>query len=346
MSLPLKLAPGSSYVKPLPPLPGIGRSKRWRRSRWTWRTGDRTCVNMRVDKRCEALQTMWTVAVLKRLITRDRRGHRRSAHAMRDAKRTMRAGIRNPRNRARHAANRRMRIVGALATRRALAEMPQRVIRMIHESGMSELVVATFADRAALRQRGIRTARTSAFRVSAITCLVSVGVAGAAATLRPAHGPAVDGIGLTPAAEFHTVPGGVSGLRPTSGQQQLKDAAPRSDVHSANPENPGPHRPLGSDVAADDPRTGRPLDSQVATDDPELEQALTDLDKQADLDQLMPQQLGLDQPPPLPAAGPPANPPKPGAPPPSASATAPSPLSGPSTVTPPEQKPAGESVGQ
>lgn len=289
---------------------------------------------------------MWTVAVLKRLIIRDRRGHRRFAHASRDAKRTMRACIRNPRNRARHAADRRMRIRGALATRGPLAEMPQRVIRMIHESGFFELAVATFADRAALGRRGVRAARTPAFRVGVITCLVSVGVASAAAPLRSTDGPAVDGIGMTPVAAFPTVPGSASGSRLTSGPQQLNDAAPRGDVDPANAENPAPHLPLGSHVAPDDPGPGRSLDGQVVADDPGLEQALTDLDKQADLDQLMRQQLGLDQPPPLPAEGPPANPPGPGAPPPAASAAAPSPPSGPPIVTPPEQKPVGGSVGQ
>jgi hypothetical protein len=247
---------------------------------------------------------MWTMAVHKRLITPDRQGHRRSAHVTRDAKTTTLAGVRHPRNAARHAADRRVRIAGALATRRALVEMPQRVIRTIPEFRIFELIVAILAERRALRRWFVRRPRTRAIRVGLVTCLVSLGFAGAAAPLRPTDGPAMDGIGVTTAASLHT--GSGSDSRPTSGQKQLNDAAPRSDVHSGIPDNSGPHRTLDSHVAPDDPGTGRPVESQVVPDDPELEQALTDLDKQADLELLPRQQPGTDPPPPLPAANAPA----------------------------------------
>ena len=227
---------------------------------------------------------MWTVTVHKRLITSDRQGHRRSAHATRDAKSTTHAGIRRPRNASRHAADCRVRIAGALATRRALVEMSQRIIRTIPEFRISELIVAICVERRAPQQWFVRRARTRAIRVGLVTCLVSLGFAGAAALLRPTDGPAMDSNGVTTAASLHTVHG--SDSRPTSGQRQLNDAAPRSDVHSENPANSGPRRTLDSHVASDDPGTGRPLESQVVPDDPELEQALTDLDKQADLDRL------------------------------------------------------------
>jgi hypothetical protein len=178
--------------------------------------------------------------------------------------------------------------------------MPQRVIRTIPEFRISELIVVILAERRAPRQWFVRRARTRAIRVGLVTCLVSLGFAGAAAPLRPTDGPARDGIGVITAASPHTVSG--SDSRPTSGQKQLNDAAPRSDVHSESPENSGPHRTRDSHVAPDDPGTGRPLESQVVPDDPELEQALTDLDKQADLDRLPRQQPGLDPPLPLPAA--------------------------------------------
>jgi hypothetical protein len=178
--------------------------------------------------------------------------------------------------------------------------MSQRVIRTLPAFRISELIVAIRAERRAPRQWFVCKARTRAIRVGLVACLISLGFAGAAALLRPTDGPAIDGIGVTTAASLHTVPGSAS--RPTSGQKQLNDAAPRSDVHAQNPANSAPRRTLDSHIASDDPGTGRPLESQVVPDDPELEQALTDLDKQADLDQLPRQQPGLDRPPALPAA--------------------------------------------
>jgi hypothetical protein len=243
---------------------------------------------------------MGVVAVHKRLMTSDRQGHRRSAPATRDAKSATHAGIRKPRNAARHAADRRVRIAGALATRRALVEMRQRAIRTIPEFRISELIVAIRAERKAPRQWFVSRARTRAIRVGLVACLISLGFAGAAALLGPTDGPPMDGIGVTTAASLNTVPG--SDSRPTSGQKQLNDAASRSEVHAESPANSAPRRTLDSHVASDDPETGRPLESQVVPDDPELEQALTDLDKQADLDQLPRQQPGLDRPPALPAA--------------------------------------------
>lgn len=268
---------------------------------------------------------MSMLAVLTRVIARDRQGHR-PAHAMAYAKSAKRAGIRNRRNRARHAADDRIRIAEALATRRAVEGMRQRVIRTIHASRIPELVVSMLADSAPPRQWGVRTARTPAFSVGVITCLVSAGVAGAAAPASPTDGPGPRGIGITRPAAFATVSGSSLGSRLTSGQQPLTGAAPLGDVHSENPEDPGPDRPL---------------DSRGVTDDPQLEQALIELDKQADLDQLMWQQRGLEQPPALPAAGPPAALPDGQAPAAPAPATAPAPQSGPPTVTPSDEKPAG-----
>jgi hypothetical protein len=180
--------------------------------------------------------------------------------------------------------------------------MPQRIIRTIPRFRISELVVAIFAERRALRQRFVRRVRTRPIRVGLVTCLVSLEFAGAAALLHPTNGPATDGNGVTTAASRHNVPG--SDSRPTSSQGQLNRAAPRSDVRSENPANSGPHRTLDSHVAPDD--SGRPLDSQVVPDDLELEQALTDLDQQADLDRSPRQQPGLDPPLPLPAANTPS----------------------------------------
>jgi hypothetical protein len=93
------------------------------------------------------------------------------------------------------------------------------------------------------------------------------------------------------------------------------------DAHSQTPEGPG--HDLSLDIQRLPP----------APADPELEAALSDLDKQADLDQLTWQQTELGQRPPVPTAEPPAALPD-------GQAPAPAPQSSPPAAAPSDQKPA------
>jgi|SRR5271154_3792535 len=225
-------------------------------------------------------------AVLTRVMARDRRGHRRPAHAMPSPARMKRTGIRNPRNSAH--------------------QVRQRVTRMIHAPRLPELGVALLAARASVRQWGGRAVKTWALGFVLITCLVSAGGVTASLSPHPTDRPPAGGTNLMPRAPIETRAGGSSDSRFNAGKQPPSGAAsqagatpPLGDVHSGTSQRPG--RDPALDIQGLPP----------APDDPDLEAALSDLDKQADLDQSMRQQHGLDQ--------------HPDAPPPAASTTAPAP---------------------
>ena len=203
--------------------------------------------------------------------------------------RTKRTGIRNPGNSAHHAADHQVRIAKALRARLALA----------------------------------RAVRTWAFGFVLITCLISAGDVTASLSPHPADRPPAGGTSLTPRAPIETLSGSSSGSQfnarkqpPSVAASQAGAAPSLGDVHSETSEG------AGHDLALD--IKGLP----PAPDDPDLEAALSDLDKEADLEQSMRQQHGLGQHPPVPTAGPPAALPDrqpPDAPPPAASTTAPAP---------------------
>ena len=198
--------------------------------------------------------------------------------------------IRNPRNRAHHAADHQVRIAKALRARLALA----------------------------------RAVRTWAVGFVLIACLISAGDVTSSLSPHPTDRPPAGGTSLTPRAPIKTRSGSPAGSQfnarkqqqPSGAASQAGAAPPLGGVHSETSEVPG--RDLALDIQGLPP----------APDDPDLEAALSDLDKQADLEQLMRQQHGLGQQPTVPTAGPPAAPPDgqaPDARPPATSTTAPAP---------------------
>jgi hypothetical protein len=237
--------------------------------------------------------------------------------------RTKRTGIRNPRNGAHHAADHQVRIAKALRARLALEEIQQRVTRVIHAPRIPELGVALLAARALVRQWGGRAVRTWAFGFVLITCLICAGDVTASLSPHPKDRPPVGGTSLAPRAPVETRSGSSSGSQfnarkqpPSGAASQAGAAPPLRDMHSET--SVGPRHHLALDIPGLPP----------APDDPDLEAALSDLDKQADLDELMRQQHGLGQHPPVPTAGPPAAAPDghaADAPPPATSTTAPAP---------------------
>jgi hypothetical protein len=276
-------------------------------------------------------------AVLTRVMAHGRREHRRPAHAMPSPKPTKRQGIRNLQNCARHAAEDRVHIAKAVRARLALAELRNRVTRVIHASRVPELGVALLAAREWLWQLGVRAARPRAFCVSLITCLLVAGVLAAEPSPRPIVRPPPRGTSLTPRAPTPTVPGTSSGSQFDAGKQ-----TPRGDVPQTGAVSPVGDLPSHT---SEDPGHDLSLDIQglpPAPGDPDLEAALSDLDKQADLDQLMWEQHGLGQRPPVPAAGSPAAPRDgqvPDAPRPATSTTASAPQSSPPTTVPRDENP-------
>ena len=168
---------------------------------------------------------------------------------------------------------------------------------MIRAPRILELGVALLTARASVRQWNVRAVRTWAFGVALITCLISVGVATAALSSHTTDRPPVRGTSLTPQAPSGTVPGSSSGSQFNAGTQPPRGAAPQTgappqtaDVQSEP--STGPGHDLSLDIQGLPP----------ARDDPDLEAALSDLDRQADLEQ----QHGLRQQPVVPTAGPPA----------------------------------------
>ena len=221
-----------------------------------------------------------------------RRGGRRPAHAMPSMKRTKRAGIRNPKDRARHTGDARLCIAEAFRARPALAE--------IQTSRIPELDIALLATRSSVRywathavrkRASTRAVRKRVFKVAMISCLVPAGILIVGPPRHPTDRSSVRGTTLTPSHPTVIAPS-LSGSRLNAGKQPLNGAAPQTgNVVSKLSEEPG------HDLSID--TQGLP----AAPDDPDLEAALSDLDRQADLDQSMRRQHGLGEPPPVPTTG-------------------------------------------
>jgi hypothetical protein len=278
-------------------------------------------------------------AVLTRVMPHGRREHRRPAHAMSSPKRTKRPGIRNLQNCARHAAEDRVRNAKAVKARLALAQIRNRVTRVTHASRVAELGVAPLAAREWVWELGVRAARARAFCVFLITCLLVAGVLAAEPSPRPTVRPLVrpPPRATSQRAPVPTASGTSSGSQFDAGKQTPRGDAPRTGAASPVGDLPsqtseGPGHDLSLDIQGLPP----------APADPDLEAALSDLDKQADLDQLMWQQRGLGQRPPVPTAGSPTAPPGaqvPDAPRPATSTTASAPQSSPPTTVPRDENP-------
>jgi hypothetical protein len=271
--------------------------------------------------------------VLARASGEDRPVRHRRAHAM-PSGRPKRIRIRGHNDGARHAQV-------SIESRRSLAELRQRAARLAHAPLIADWVV-TFADsHLSARHWGVRPVRTRAFRVALFIGVVGVGFITAAPSLNPGDGPPLRASSVT-----HRPPpqiaSGPTVSRLNASEEQPKSAAPET---VAAPPVGGPNQEHSNST-----RGGLSLDMQTPTppapDDPDLEQALSGLDRQADLDQVMWQQRGLgDQPPTGPTAGPPAALPDdhaPVQPPLSTSSTnGLPPQVGPSTTAAPNAKPSG-----
>jgi hypothetical protein len=261
----------------------------------------------------------------------------RPAHAM-PSGRTKR--IRMPgHDRTRHA-----RV--SIKARRSPAEVRQRLMRLAHTRGVADRLIAFVESHLSARHWGVRPVRTRTFRVALFICVVSAGFIAAAPSLG-----AADGGPLGASAVAHRPPlqiaSGPTASRLNTSEEQPKSAAPET---AAAPPVGGPHQDR-----SDSTRGGLSLDMQTPTppapDDPDLEQALSGLDRQADLDQMMWQQRGLgDQPPTGPTAGHPAAVPDGRAPVPPPLSTSSTnglpPQVGPSTTATPNAKPSGANSGQ
>jgi len=222
--------------------------------------------------------------VLARASGGDRPVRHRPAHAIPSPGRTKRIRIRGH-DGARHA-----RV--SIETRRPLTELRQWVTRLPRAPRIAHLAVTVVAAHASMRRLGVRPVRTRALRVALFICVISTGFISAAPSLTPGDGPPLRASSVT-----HRPPpqiaSGPTASRLSASEHRPMGAAPETVT------TPSVGR-LHKDRPADQ-QGGLSLDMQStppAPDDPDLEHALSDLDKQADLDQLMSQQRGLgDQPP-------------------------------------------------
>jgi hypothetical protein len=228
-------------------------------------------------------------------------------------------------------------------TRRSLAELRERLARAPR---IAHLAVTVGHAHASVRHWGVGPVRTRAFRVALFICVISTGFITAAPSLSPGDGTRATSV------THRTPPETASG--PMASRLRISDQPPKGAAPAtasapsvSAPQKDGSPRPQG----------GLSLDMQITTapapDDPDLEQALSGLDRQADLEQLMWHQRGLgDQPPTGPTAGPPAALPDghaPGPPQSSTSATGLPPQSSPSTsaaLNAPNAKHSGTQSGQ
>jgi hypothetical protein len=230
----------------------------------------------------------------------------------------------------------------SIQTRHFFGEIGQ---RLAHAPRVSDRVVFFVGSHRSARNRGLRPARTRPFRVALFICVVGAGFITAAPSLSSGDGS------LRANSVTHRPPqqtaSGSTAPQPRINGQPSKDAAPAT-VGAPAASTPQNDRPTA-------PQAGLSPDTQIATppapDDPDLEQALSGLDRQADLEQLMWHQRGLgDQPPTGPPSGPPAALPggqPPVSPPSSASAAGGlPPQSNPSTTPAPTAKPSGNHSGQ
>jgi hypothetical protein len=226
-------------------------------------------------------------AVLPRVFGLPRHGRRRPAHAMPSTKRASRTGIRNPKNRPRHAGDVPVRIADS-RDRPDLAE--------IQTPQVPEPGIALLANSSSVRHWGVRAGRTRLFKVALISCLCLVIASGLSVTPlpHPAARPPVRGTSLTPGRPTVSLPR-PSAPRLNAGNQPPTAAAPQTGhVTAKSAKGTGPD--LSLDVQ------GLP----AAPDDPDLEAALSDLDRQADLDHSMREQHVPGEPL-VPAAGPPVS---------------------------------------
>lgn len=246
----------------------------------------------------------------RHVIFRDREEFRRTRRALPSLGRKQRKGTRILRTRGRHSGDSQATLL--LAARPALAEIQQRVTRLLRTPGITHLDVALAAADASAGARVARIIRSRAFVIALITCAITAGVVAAAPNFRLAHRPQTPVAGRT---------------APRSSATVSSSASPRHNAVKQPPVGDGPG-PGGARQTTDAPRAGAaPHTSDVqsepaappqhdlyvdvqdlpaARDDPDLEAALSDLDKQADLDESMRRQPGPGQPPPLtPDAGPP-----------------------------------------
>jgi hypothetical protein len=256
--------------------------------------------------------------VLARASSGDRPVRHRPAHAM-PSGRMKRIRIRG-RDRTRHA-------------RVSFETLAERRQRLAHAPRIADWVVAFVGSHLSARHWGVRPVRTRAFRVALFICVVGAGFITAAPSLSPGDGTLrANNVTHRPPPETATDP---MASRFRISDQPPKGAAPAT---ASAPSVSAPQKD-------NSPRSqgGLSLDMQITTapapDDPDLEQALSGLDRQADLEQLMWHQRGLgDQPPTGPAAGPPGALPDghaPGPPQSSTSATGLPPQSSPSTSAAP-----------
>ncbi|MDT5055753.1 MAG: hypothetical protein QOE48_6421 [Mycobacterium sp.] len=277
--------------------------------------------------------------VLARASGVDRPVRHHPAHAMPSPGRTKRIRTSGHDHGARHA-----RV--SIETRRSLTELRQRLTRLAHAPRIVGRVVAFADSHLSARHSGVRPVRTRTFRVALFICVVSTGFITAAPSLSGG-----DGGPLRASSVAHRPPlqiaSGPEASRLNASEQQPKSTEPET---AATPPVGGPRQ-----ERSDSTRGGLSLDMQTPTppapDDPDLEQALSGLDRQADLDQVMWQQRGLgDRQPTGPTAGPPAALPDGQAPvPPSLSTSSTNglpPQVGPSTTTAPNAKPSGAHSGQ
>jgi hypothetical protein len=278
--------------------------------------------------------------VLARAAGGDRPVRHRPAHAMPSPGRTKRIMIRGHYDGARHA-----RV--SIETRPALAELRQRIVLLTHTPRIAQLSVGLVATHPSPGYGGVRPVRTRAFRVALITCVISAGFIIAAPSLSSDDRSPVRATSLPHRPPLETASGSTASRlsaskQPPTGAGAAPDTATTPSVGGLRREQRSPS-----------PRGGLSLDIQStppAPDDPDLEQALSGLDRQADLEQLMWHQRGLgDQPPTGPTTGPPAALPDgqaPVPPPLSTSATGPQPQPSPSTTAAPNAKPSGAHSGQ
>jgi hypothetical protein len=192
----------------------------------------------------------------------------RPAHAIPSPGRTKRFRIRGH-DGARHA-----RI--SVETRRSLAELRQRVTRIAHSPRIADSV-----------------ARTRALRVALFICVISTGFITAVPSQSSDARSPMPAPSLPHRPPLETASDSTAS-RLSAGKQPPTGAAPET---ATTPPVGGPRQ----EQRSPNPRGGLTLEIQgtpPAPDDPDLEHALSDLDRQADLDQQLWQQRGLgDQPP-------------------------------------------------
>jgi hypothetical protein len=262
------------------------------------------------------------VASHSRMILRDR-GYRQPKHALPSAGRTQRTGIRSLKSRRRHAANAAAPSYAVAGRTSNLWATPQRVIRRVRLERISHPILVFGTVSASAARYLVGAGRHGALFIVFSVCATCASGAIAAPHIWSTGRPQM------PAADHSAHPSPKPGLIPPIPQHDSVRQAPTVDgAHpvAAPPTSnaprvvsPPPVREVQSMPAA--PRQSDPArdvqDLPSAQADPELEAALSDLDKQAELDESIRRQLAPGQQPPVAAnagpspalpAGPPLNP--------------------------------------